>query len=126
MEIEAPLADDEAVLEDDDTPIYMRSRQVSHHPISQRRAKPNDAHPPSQVLASTLEELLKTAPFETYTFLRGKAALGAGLMGRSQKSHVKPVGKFKGLVRIVDDASQPWPNDMQPQKLFRKTQLVVR
>lgn len=56
-----------------------------------------------KVLDSELEDLLKTTPFETYDLTRGKA--GALIPGQG----LKVVGKFKGLVRVIEDPATAVP-----------------
>lgn len=63
-----------------------------------------------KVLESELEDLFKTTPFETYELTRGKA--GALIPGRG----LKVVGKFKGLVRIIEDP-QTAPPFFEPSVL---------
>lgn len=78
------------------------------------------------MLDGELESYLKTAPFETYTFYRGKASLGTSIFGRAKKAKAKAVGKFKGLLRIVDDPAEPLPNSMDTSILFKPTPLTVQ
>ena len=63
-----------------------------------------------QVLDGTLEEELRTAPFETYQLLLGQK--GGGVFGGGE---LRSVGAFKGLVRILDHEPTPdeAPFDLQ-------------
>eukprot|EP01038_Epipyxis_sp_PR26KG_P004421 gene4421-6250_t len=60
-------------------------------------------------LEEELEVELQTTPFETYSFTRGK--ITGGIFG----STVKTVGKFKGLVRVIENENDP---DFLPKELM--------
>lgn len=53
-----------------------------------------------RMLDAELEEEFKTTPFETYALTRGQIN---GMMG----STLKIVGRFKGLIRVVQDKDEP-------------------
>lgn len=63
-------------------------------------------------LESDLETELQSSPFETYTLIRGK--IHGGLLG--QRSTVRVVGKFKGLVRVTEE--HPSGSSMLPKEIM--------
>ena len=66
-------------------------------------------------LDSSLEEVLQTTPFETYRLTRGRKS---GVFG----STLKVVGKFKGIIRVLEDTSAINGGDIK--KLLEENPIV--
>ncbi|OQR80945.1 myoferlin-like protein [Achlya hypogyna] len=82
--------------DDDDTPAYLKHRKL---------------------MAGTIEEVLATTPFEVYTVYRGQKFGG-------RTSDYRPVGKFKGLIRVLNSRSDPPLFDLEA--LLNPQPYVIR
>ena len=72
------------------------------------------------ILSGDLETELVTTPFETYDLTRGQKN---GILGSS----LKIVGKFKGIVRIIEDVDdEPLFSKEQMKDLFKPQKYKVR
>ncbi|CAK4152774.1 unnamed protein product [Aphanomyces euteiches] len=82
--------------EDDEIPPYLRNRNI---------------------MTVSVEEKLQTTPFEVYFVYRGQKFGGA-------ESTYRPVGKFKGLIRVINSRDEPPLFDLQ--ELLNPQPYVIR
>ncbi|RHY87253.1 hypothetical protein DYB35_010757, partial [Aphanomyces astaci] len=82
--------------DDDETPKYMNHRKV---------------------MRGSIEEDLQTTPFEVYEIFRGQK------YGRAASTY-RAVGKFKGLIRVINSRSEPPLFDLQ--ELLNPQPYVIR